>query len=262
MIFRQKRRRKIANRAFPGEWLAILEKNVPLYGRLPEPDREELQRHILVFLAEKRFEGCGGLAITDEIRVTIAAHACMLLLHRQTDYYPGMKYILVYPNAYVAEAAYHVVGGMVVEGPDIRLGESWHRGSVVLSWDDVRRTAADIYDGQNVAFHEFAHQIDTSGGRGDSTPILRDRSSFIAWARALGEDFERFSRNIERGRPELLNEYGATNEAEFFAVATEYFFERPIDLQRTYPRLYEQLKRFYQQDPAAFRQTREDRARR
>jgi Mlc titration factor MtfA (ptsG expression regulator) len=251
MFFKGRRRKRIASQPFPAEWLAILARNVPLYGRLPEADRAELKRHILVFLAEKQFEGCGGLTITDEIRVTIAAHACVLLLHRTTDYYPGLKAILVYPNAYVVEDVYREADGMVLGGRDIRLGESWRRGSVVLSWDDVRQSAADIRDGQNVTFHEFAHQLDSSGGRGDSTPVLRNRSTFIAWARALEEDYEKFQRDLRYGRAEVLDEYGATDPAEFFAVATEYFFEKAKDLQRVYPRLYEELKRFYQQDPAA-----------
>ncbi len=251
MVFKDRRRKQIAGQPFPQEWLVILERNVPLYARLSESDRDELKRHILVFLAEKRFEGCGGLVMTDEIKVTIAAHACMLLLHRQTDYYPGLRSILVYPNAYVVEDVYREEGGIILGGRDIRLGESWHQGSVVLSWDDVRRNAADIRDGQNVVFHEFAHQLDSSGGKGDSTPVLRDRSTFIAWARALDEDFRRFQRDLEHGRAEVLDEYGATDPAEFFAVATECFFEIPKDLQRVYPKLYEKLKRFYQQDPAA-----------
>ena len=251
MIFKNRKRKKLAAKSFPQDWLTILERNVPLYTRLAEWDRAELRGHILVFLAEKRFEGCGGLEITDEIRVTIAAHACILLLHRRTDYYPGLKSILVYPNAYVAPDVRHFLGDTVMETTDVRLGESWHHGAVVLSWDDVRRTAADIRDGQNVAFHEFAHQLDSSGGRGDDTPVLRDHSSFIAWARALGRDYDRFRRLVEYRRPEVLDEYGATNPAEFFAVATESFFETPNELKRAYPRLYEELKRFYQQDPAS-----------
>jgi hypothetical protein len=189
--------------------------------------------------------------VTDEIRITIAAHACMLLLHRKTDYYPGLKSILVYPSAYVVPDVHRLVGDMIVESEDVRLGESWHHGSVVLSWDDVRRSAADLHDGQNVVFHEFAHQLDSSGGRGDSTPVLRDHSSFIAWARTLQQDYERFRRSVRYRRPLVLDEYGATDPAEFFAVATECFFERPKELQQVHPRLYEELKRFYQQDPAA-----------
>jgi hypothetical protein len=251
MLFKNRRREKVAGRPFPQEWLGVLERNVPLYARLPGPDREELKRHILIFLAEKKFEGCGGLQVTDEIRITIAAHACMLLLHRKTDYYPGLKSILVYPSAYVVPDVHRLVGDMIVESEDVRLGESWHHGSVVLSWDDVRRSAADLHDGQNVVFHEFAHQLDSSGGRGDSTPVLRDHSSFIAWARTLQQDYERFRRSVRYRRPLVLDEYGATDPAEFFAVATECFFERPKELQQVHPRLYEELKRFYQQDPAA-----------
>ena len=248
--FKKRRRRRLAARQFPDEWLAIIGKNVPFYRLLPVADRKELQGHILIFIAEKRFEGCRGLQITDEIKVTIAAHACILLLHRRTDYYPGLPSILVYPRSYVAHGVQKVIAGHPVEGPDIRLGESWYRGSVVLSWDDVRRSAADIHDGHNVVFHEFAHQLDSSGAKGDSTPVLQNRSSFIAWARVLQRDFETLRHDISRDRPTLLDHYGAENPAEFFAVATECFFEKPGELQRLHPQLYEELKRFYQQDPA------------
>jgi hypothetical protein len=248
--FKKRRRRRLAARQFPDEWLAIIDKNVPFYRLLPEADRQELQRHILIFIAEKRFEGCGGLQITDEIKVTISSHACILLLHRQTDYYPGLPSVIVYPSSYVAHDVQDFIGGIPVEGPDIRLGESWPRGSVVLSWDDVRRGAADIHDGHNVVFHEFAHQLDSSGAKGDSTPVLKDYSSFAAWARVLQKDFEKLQRDVSRDRPTLLDEYGAEDPAEFFAVATECFFEKAREMQRLGPQLYEQLKRFYQQDPA------------
>ncbi|MBN1361200.1 MAG: zinc-dependent peptidase [Sedimentisphaerales bacterium] len=251
-MFKRRRRKKIASRPFPAEWLAMVERNVPLYGFLPEPDRAELLRHTHVFLAEKRFEGCGGLDITDEVRVTIAAQACVLLLHRRTDYYPGLTTILVYPSSYVAGKAQRFVGGILVEGQDVRLGESWHHGTVVLSWQDVRRGAAHPHDGHNVVFHEFAHQLDSTWGRGDSTPVLQDEASFLAWAEALGRDFERFRRRTEHRRDEVLDDYGATDPAEFFAVATECFFEKPKELRQNYPRLYEELSRFYQQDPAGW----------
>jgi Mlc titration factor MtfA (ptsG expression regulator) len=139
---------------------------------------------------------------------------------------------------------------MVLETDDVRLGESWRHGSVVLSWNDVKE-GADARDGQNLVLHEFAHQLDSSGGRGDSTPVLQDQASFDAWAQALGEDFDRFRRAVQRRRPEVLDEYGATDPAEFFAVATESFFETPRQLRRVYPRLYEELRKFYQQDPAS-----------
>ena len=251
MWFRKWRRARIANRSFPDRWLEIIVRNVPYYKLLPAADRQELQRHVLVFLDEKRFEGCGGLNITDEIKLNIAAQACILLLHRRTDYYPGLSSILVYPQAYVASETEYLEDGTVAEEADVRIGESWHHGSVVLSWDDVRKGAANIRDGRNVVLHEFAHQIDSSAGRGDSSPVLADRRGFAAWASTMQKDYQKLCRDVRSGSRTLLDEYGATNPAEFFAVATEYFFERSKELQRIHPQLYGELKRFYNQDPAA-----------
>jgi Mlc titration factor MtfA (ptsG expression regulator) len=248
--FKKWRRNRIAAQRFPDAWLAVIERNVRFYARLPSEDKKELQKHVLIFIAEKRFEGCGGLEITDEIKVTIAAQACILLLHRKTDYYPGLTSILVYPRSYIVPKAKHLVGGVVVEGPDTRLGESWRHGSVVLSWDDARRSADDIHNGHNVVLHEFAHQLDSSGARGDSTPVLKQRSSYITWARILRKDYQILRRKVGRRRETFLDEYAATNPAEFFAVATEYFFEMPKELRKSYPNLYQELNRFYQQDPA------------
>jgi Mlc titration factor MtfA (ptsG expression regulator) len=248
--FKKRRRNRLASQQFPDQWLEIIKRNVPLYKLLSAEDQKELQRHILIFVMEKRFEGCGGLKITDEIKVTIAAQACILLLHRKTDYYPGLSSILVYPRSYIAHSTQHLAGGIVAEGPDIRLGESWHRGSVVLSWDDVRRSAADIHDGHNVVLHEFAHQIDSTFAKGDGTPVLKSTSTFIAWARILQKEYQKLQRQVSRDGTTFLDKYGAANPAEFFAVATEYFFEKPKQLQRLHSELYEELKRFYQQDPA------------
>jgi MtfA peptidase len=250
LILKKWRRRRLSQKVFPEPWLRIIEDNVPFYKILPDEDKKELLRHILIFISEKYFEGCGGLKITDEIKVTIAAQACVLLLHRKTDYYPGLPSILVYPEAYVAHMTEHLPGGVVTEGFDVRLGESWHRGSVVLSWDDVRRGASDINDGHNVVFHEFAHQLEDSGVRGDSTPAFQSHSSYTAWARILQKDFEKLCRDVEHNHRTFLNEYGATNPSEFFAVATEYFFEKSRELKKLYPELYRELKFFYQQDPA------------
>jgi len=247
---KRRRRERTAGGPFPPGWLGIIERNVPYYGRLREEDKRELQKHILIFLSEKRFEGCRGLEITDEIRLTVAAQACILLLHRRTDYYPGLKMILVYPEPYLARARRRIEGGLIAEGDEVRLGESWRRGSVVLSWDDVRRGAADIHDGQNVVFHEFAHQLDSSAGRGDSSKVLQRRSSFIAWARVLGANYRQLRRDVDAHRPTVLRPYGAVSPAEFFAVATEVFFERSCELAKEHPELYRELKNFYHQDPA------------
>lgn len=248
--FKSWQRKRLRRQAFPVPWIEIIEKNVPFYEKLPDKDQKELQRHILIFVSEKFFEGCGGLKITDEIKITIAAQACILLLHRKTDYYPGLSSILVYPHSYIARMIKHLPGGVVTEGLDIRLGESWHRGTVVLSWYDVRCGAADIHDGHNVVFHEFAHQLDCNA-RGDNSPVFQNRSNYVAWARILQKDFQKLRRDISRHRRTFLDEYGAANPAEFFAVATEFFFEKPKELKKNHPELYKELKFFYQQDPAA-----------
>jgi Mlc titration factor MtfA (ptsG expression regulator) len=250
--FKKWRRKRLAKREFPQGWLRIIEKNVPLYGKLPSEDKAELQCHILIFMGEKRFEGCRGLKITDEIKVTIAAQACVLLLHRTTDYYPGLSTILVYPRAFITRRAEHLPGGVVSEEPRELLGESWHRGPVILSWDDVKHDTADINDGRNVVFHEFAHQIESYGGKRDSTAVLKNRSTYIAWARVLQRDYERLRQAAAQHQATLLNKYGATNPAEFFAVVTEFFFEKPRELKEIHPQLYNELRQFYQQDPVSY----------
>jgi Mlc titration factor MtfA (ptsG expression regulator) len=249
-FFKQRRRRRLRSAPFPAEWATVIARNVRLYACLPAADRRELQGLVQIFLAEKTFEGCGGLELTDEIRVTIAAQACLLLLHRETDVYPRLVTILVYPNAYIARDSNPIGGGIALESQAIHLGESWSSGVVVLSWDDVRAGASDIHDGQNVVLHEFAHQLDREDGEVNGTPLLAQRSQYRAWARVLNAEFERLQRDSRLGRRTVLDEYGATDPAEFFAVATECFFEKPRVLEKRHPELYEELRAFYRQDPA------------
>ncbi len=248
---RQRRREKARRRAFPQEWLDILTRNFPRYSRLPTADQEELRGHIQVFLTEKRFEGAGGLKITDEIRVTIAAQACLLLLHRDTDYYPGLSSIIVYPHEYVAQLQRRDETGFIDERFQVRLGETSSRGAVVLSWDGARAGASDIHDCHNVVFHEFAHQLDAESGDFDGAPLLPRRSMYIAWARVLSSEFDALRTRALHHEATDFDPYGATNPAEFFAVVTECFFQRPQQMQKRHPALYEELKLFYQQDPAA-----------
>jgi Mlc titration factor MtfA (ptsG expression regulator) len=250
-LSKKERRARIQMQPFPPGWSEVLEKNVPIYGRLSELDRAELRGLIQVFLDEKIFEGCGGLEITDEIRVTIAAQACLLLLRRETDIYPKLITILVYPSAYVSNMPQHSPQGIVTEGPQGRLGEAWTSGVVVLSWDDVLSGAADVRDGHNVVFHEFAHQLDQEDGSADGAPILPRRNLYSAWARVLGEEYAELQKAAETGKKSVLDTYGATEPAEFFAVATEAFFEKPVQLKKKHPELYEELKMYYAQDPEA-----------
>lgn len=245
-FFRRRRRERIRAVPFPAEWCAILARNVPLYTLLPDASRRELEGHVQVLLAEKPFEGCGGLALTDEIRVTIAAHAGLLILGRETDYYPDLHAILVYPTTYAVPVEENE-GGIVSERAEARLGESWRRGVVVLAWDATRAGAIDRRDGQNVALHEFAHQLDTEDGAADGAPVLPRLADYAAWARALRPEYERLR---EKPKTSVLDRYGAQNPAEFFAVATEAFFEKPDKLRRKHPELYAELARFYRVEPA------------
>ncbi len=248
---KRRRRLRLAALPFPEAWLAIVRRHVPYYRCLTAEDQAELHRHIQIFLAEKRFEGCDGLVITDEIRVTIAAQACILLLHRDTGYYPSLRTILVYPSQYVAPAKRQLPGGVVLEGPDRRLGESWHRGSVVLSWRDVQAGAADSTDGHNVVYHEFAHQLDSESGAIEGAPALATRAMYDEWSRTFGREFQALTSDLAQHRQTLLGPYAATSPPEFFAVATEVFFERPREMLARHPDLYHQLSRYFQQDPAA-----------
>lgn len=248
-FFRRRRREQVRARPFPGEWVGILERNVPYYGLLSEADRKELHGHIQVFLEEKHFEGCGGLALTDEIRVTVAGQACVLLLHRgeESDNFNRLVTVLVYPSAYQAHSVESIGPGAVLEGESERLGEASLDGVVVLSWDDVRAGASGLRDGQNVVLHEFAHQLDDEDGASDGTPRLPTHARYVTWARVLGEEYAR----LRQGKKSVLDDYGAINPSEFFAVATECFFEKPGPLRRKHPALYEELKGFYRQDPEA-----------
>lgn len=249
-FFKRKRREVLRKEPLSERERDIVRRNVPYVASLSEADRAELEGHVRIFLAEKSFEGCGGLILTDEMRLTIAAQASVLLLHRETDYYPGVEAILVYPGAYVVANARQMLGNLVVEGDQTRLGESWVRGVVVLAWDAVKRGASNVHDGHNVVLHEFAHQLDAEDGAMDGVPDLGTRALYSAWAHALGGEYQELLDRVAAHKPSDIDAYGATNPAEFFAVLTEAFFETGTRLKRKHPELYEVLREFYKQDPA------------
>ena len=252
-LFGSRKRERLRAAPFPDDWRRTIERNVPIVLRLPPADREELFGHVQVFLAEKHFEGVGGLELTDEIRVTIAAQACLLLLHRDTDYYPLLKSIIVYPSTYVVPEEHSLGGGIWEEGEDAMLGHT-SRGlsALVLAWDSTLHGARDMGDGENVVLHEFAHQLDFEQGDVNGTPTLGSNGQYTSWARVLGAEYDALRRASDEGRPSVLDDYGAENPAEFFAVATEAFFERPVELRAKHAALYEELRTFYQQDPASW----------
>jgi len=252
---RNRRIKQLAVMPFPDEWERILERNVALYRYLPDALREQLHKDIKIFITEKHFEGLDGLEITDEIKVTIAAEASMLLLNRKNSDYPKLSSILVYPSTYVTKQSTAVGGGLYIEGQSVRLGESWQHGSVVLAWDNVRQGAVNSQDGHNVVLHEFAHQLDQEDGIADGAPILEKRSSYATWARIMSKEYEQLRSNIKHHKKSVMDTYGATNPAEFFAVATETFFEKPKQLKKKAPDLYAELKSFYNVDPIEWLQT-------
>ena len=235
---------------FSDTWVEILEQNIGVYRNLPMPLRLQLRQMIKQFLHQKQFFGAGGLEIDDEIRVTIAAQACMLQLNRSGALYPRLKYIIVYPSAFVVERAESDGSGVVSHGRKGLLGESWQKGKVILAWDNVLHGARNFVDGSNVTLHEFAHQLDSETGSANGAPLLAGESSYRSWAAALSDEFKSLQRDAFRGRRSLLDHYGATNPAEFFAVATETFFEKPDRMRKNHSELFEVLKAYYRADPS------------
>ncbi len=233
---------------FAQEWQKILARNNAVYSRLSDQERERLHQLIKLFLNDKTFYGCAGLEVTDEIRLTIAAEACLLLLHRQGSVYPGLTAILVYPSGFSARREEHYDDGTVSNEAHHMLGESWDNGRIVLAWDAAARGASDFTDGENVILHEFAHQLDSLSGDTNGAPVLRN-NSYRSWARVFSENFEDLQDRVMKGQPTVIDDYGATNPAEFFAVATETFFEEPDALHKHRPELFEELRLFYRCDP-------------
>lgn len=250
-LFTEMRRKRLKSRPFPPDWLAVLKEKIPLYPRLPPADRVELQGHIQVFVAEKYFEGGDRFTITDEVRITIAAQACILLLHRQTDYYPGLSSIIVYPEEFLAPFREVDESGVVTEGIDQRSGESWWEGTLVLSWEDITAGGLDVHAGYNVVLHEFAHQLDTEDQLTSSIPHAPGHEQ-PGWVQTLEQEYLRLQHDTAHGRTTVLDPYGAESPSEFFAVATECFFEKPRPLRERHPKLYEELVRYYRQDPASW----------
>ena len=248
---RRRRRRRILSQPFPAEWSEILDRNVAQFAWLNAAEKEKLRRITQVIVAEKYWEGCQGLPMTDEIRVTIAAQASLLLLGFDEFYFDRLLSVLVYPDEYVAPDTFHGPGGLEIETASPRLGEAWHGGPVILSWPDVLHGGQIPDDGENVVLHEFAHVLDMhDAGPPDGMPPLESGEQYRTWVEVMSAEYEVLVRRADRGRPTLLDHYGATSEAEFFAVATECFFELPRDLLIEHPRLYEVLRTFYRQDPA------------
>jgi Mlc titration factor MtfA (ptsG expression regulator) len=243
-LMKVRRRRAVAALGLSDAERAVLMAHVPLLNDVPRQSLKKLEGRMRVFLDEISFEACGGLEkVTDEMRLAVAGQACLLLVESGYEDFGRLRSVLVYPDAYRAAGD--------DEGADeIRLGESWQTGSVVLSWQSVEEGAENTEDGRNVVLHEFAHQIDQYDGDADGLPILKRKGDYRRWARAFSESYEELCDRVGKGKKTVMDPYGATNPAEFFAVATETFFEKPVQMRREHPEVYEELRQFYGLNPA------------
>lgn len=240
---------RLRREPIPAEWREIVARNVPLAARLPAEDQERLLRLAQVFLHDKPMEGV-GLDLTDEIRVTVAAQACLLLLHLDYPCYPTLRRVLIYPGVFHPRRVEMPRFGEVHEEPRATLGEAWTSGVVVLSWDSSLVGSLNPHEGHNVVLHEFAHVLDGENGAMDGLPLLDHPSAYRTWGYVFRSLYERQVEAALEGGETPLDPYGATNRAEFFAVATEAFFQQPAELRQRLPDLYQELRKFYRQDPA------------
>jgi Mlc titration factor MtfA (ptsG expression regulator) len=256
-----RRRRKMLERPLDESAERTLREEVGIYDRLPEADRGKVRDFARVLVAEKNWEPCGGLkrsGLTQHMKLAIAAQAGVLLLGLGLDplrdeLYPNVETVLVYPAGFVSSGPRSVapIGPTSIVSEDFaNLGEAWHQGPVILSWADAHRSSALPSSGNNLVIHEFAHKLDMLDGAVNGTPILESREQLADWKNVMTGEYIELSRAAAMGMPTVLNPYGATNPGEFFAVATEAFFERPSDLRAHHTRLYDTLKGYYKQDPA------------
>ena len=251
------RRARVRRQPFPPGWRAVLRERMPAFARLPADVQVRLKKHAQVLLAEVPFLGCGGLVVNDEMRVLVAVQASLLLLGRGDGGFEGLSQVLVYPGAFVVERTHTQPDGTLRDERQVLSGESWQQGQVVLSWDDVLAGAADPEDGRNVVIHEFAHRLDQATGTANGAPGFAPGAGSAAqrrqWARVFSAEFEALQQRLARGEIGLIDSYAATNAAEFFAVTTELFFERPEALAAAHPALHEQLRGFHGVDPRQWR---------
>jgi MtfA peptidase len=248
-LFSGRRRRKLLAEPVPDDWRQIVSRNVGIFALLPAPQQQRLLSASRVIAAERHWVGCRGLEVTDEVKATIAAQAAILLLGVEGYYFDRLPAILIYPGAFRRP---HSSDDLTVDEEASALGESWQGGNIVLSWKSALAGGRDPHDGQNVVLHEFAHHLDSLDGEAGGHPPQPSRAAAAKWDRVIHAEYDRLVQALRTGEPTLLDPYGAESESEFFAVATETFFERPGEMLSDHPALYEILSHFYHVDPAAW----------
>jgi MtfA peptidase len=247
------RRKKLTEAPFPESWEVIVMGNVAHYCMLDSAEQAHLRALIQVFIAEKTWEGAGGLELDDEIRVTISAQACLLVLGLPHNFYRNVLSIIVYPSTVVPpqrKMGFFENSFAPVSVQHPILGQAFRDGPVIIVWDAALHDGRHPELGHNVIYHEFAHKLDMLDGAADGTPPLRDTIEYRNWVTVCTREYLRLKHDAQKGKKSFLNAYGATNEAEFFAVATELFFDQPMQMIKHAPDLYNVLKEYYCQDPA------------
>ncbi len=249
-ILRSFRHQRLRQKPTPWTWAAILERRVPLVSDLSPAERRRLEQKMQIFLSEKNFEGCRGLPITEEIRVTVAANACLLALGLHGENYEGLESVVVYPGSFTVHTHRTDSAGVITEEDEVRAGEAWEVGTIVLAWDEILEDAEDPGAGYNLVLHEFAHWLDLRSGGFDGAPDLGEKSRYRSWRLVLQREYQALQHAADQGHSTLIDPYATTNPSEFFAVVTECFFDIPVDLSESHPSLYGELRKFYRQDPA------------
>ena len=250
----RRRRRRLMSADTPPSWHRWVGNHVPLSARLPPDLRERIFGLTRIFIDAKRFVGCNGLTVTEEMRVVIGFQAALLVVNRPgvplDDFYDELESVLVYPAAFLVDETHHLGHGLVTTGRRALSGQAWEARRMILSWDDIENRT----DASNVVLHEFAHYLDMENDSLDGAPALHNAPAYARWSVAFWDEYRRLHDDLQAGRPTMLDPYAATEPAEFFAVVTEVFFERPGQLLAEHPGLYEQLQGYYRLDPAAWQQ--------
>lgn len=249
--WRLRRRLAVARAPFPAHWQSWLRSRTSVYERVPAQLRERLHQLIQIFVHEKTFVGCNGLVVAEEMRVVIAAYACLLVVNRRdvprSHFYDELFSILVYPSPFIVPHSQRDAHGLVTEGTRVLSGQAWDARRIILSWQDIEEGLAT---GHNVVLHEFAHYLDMEDETMDGAPGLGSEQEYRQWSEVFWKEYQQMHASLRAGNATLLDPYAASAPAEFFAVATEAFFETPRELEAQHLGVYEQLRRYYRVDPA------------
>ena len=249
--WRRRRRAALARQTFPAQWQDWLRARTSIYVRVPPELRPRLHELIRIFVGEKTFVGCNGLTVTEEMRVVIAAYACLLVVNRPdvpgSHFYDDLFSILVYPTPFIVPHTLRDGPGVITEGHRVLSGQAWDSRRIIVSWQDIEDGPTT---GHNVVLHEFAHYLDMEDETMDGAPGLGNVRAYREWSKVFWEEYDRLRATLGAGQPTFLDPYAASAPAEFFAVVTEAFFEKPRELELQHAGLYEQLRRYYRVDPA------------